>query len=159
MEIGTLHFHCPNLEDGGRFLAWLPLAGSMCIALGYAVIVSHILKAFVDSVSGTLMTADTSSWFEGVSMTGYSVIPFHAIVVVGTLLTLLLGASSSEKSNKVMMPLFFVIFVILAVRVSLLPGAGPSLLFVTLPRILQDIPLGRLFAIILYLAMIFAGRT
>ena len=36
-------------------------------------------------------------------------------------------------------------------------GAGPGLLFVTLPAILQDIPLGRLFAIILYLAMIFAG--
>ena len=36
-------------------------------------------------------------------------------------------------------------------------GAGPSLLFVTLPTILQDIPMGRLFAIILYVAMIFAG--
>lgn len=36
-------------------------------------------------------------------------------------------------------------------------GAGPSLLFVTLPTILQNIPLGRLFAIILYIAMIFAG--
>ena len=36
-------------------------------------------------------------------------------------------------------------------------GAGPGLLFVTLPEILQDIPLGRLFAIILYAAMIFAG--
>ena len=29
-------------------------------------------------------------------------------------------------------------------------GSGPSLLFVTLPHILQDIPLGRLFAVILY---------
>jgi len=38
-------------------------------------------------------------------------------------------------------------------------GAGPSLLFVTLPRILQDIPAGRLFAIILYAAMVFAGVT
>ena len=37
------------------------------------------------------------------------------------------------------------------------PGSGPNLLFVTLPTILQDIPLGRLFAIILYVAMIFAG--
>ncbi len=36
-------------------------------------------------------------------------------------------------------------------------GSGPSLLFVTLPRILQDIPLGQLFAIILYIAMVFAG--
>lgn len=36
-------------------------------------------------------------------------------------------------------------------------GAGPGLLFVTLPTILQDIPLGQLFAVILYVAMIFAG--
>ena len=41
-------------------------------------------------------------------------IPFHVVVVVGTLLTLLLGAKSIEKSNKVMMPLFFLIFLILA---------------------------------------------
>jgi len=172
------------------------------------------------------------------------VVPFHAVVVVGTLLTLLLGARSIEKTNKVMMPLFFIIFLILAVRVSFLPGAvegykymftprwkdllnpmvwvwamgqaffslsvtgsgmivygaylspeedvvslarqtaffdtiaamvaalviipacfaygldvasGPDLLFVTLPHILQDIPLGRLFAVILYTAMVFAG--
>ena len=36
-------------------------------------------------------------------------------------------------------------------------GAGPALLFVTLPRILQDIPLGQVFAVFLYTAMIFAG--
>ena len=36
-------------------------------------------------------------------------------------------------------------------------GAGPSLLFVTLPHILQSIPFGRVFAVILYIAMAFAG--
>lgn len=36
-------------------------------------------------------------------------------------------------------------------------GSGASLLFVTLPRILQDIALGQVFAIILYTAMVFAG--
>ena len=36
-------------------------------------------------------------------------------------------------------------------------GAGPSLLFVTLPRILQDVPFGGVFAVILYTAMVFAG--
>ncbi len=42
---------------------------------------------------------------------------FHVIVVVGTLLTLcLLGAKSIEKTNKVMMPLFFLIFLVLTVR-------------------------------------------
>ena len=228
----------------GGILGWLPLAGSLCIAIGYAVIVSYVLKALVDSVVGTLLHADTQAWFAAFSGTPYSVIPYPVLVVVGTLLTLFLGAHSIEKTNKVMMPLFFIIFLILAVRVAFLPGsvegykfmftprwealkdpmiwiwamgqaffslsvtgsgmivygaylskdedvvgvsqhtalfdtiaavvaalviipacfsygldvgAGPGLLFVTLPTILQDIPLGQLFAIILYAAMIFAG--
>ena len=36
-------------------------------------------------------------------------------------------------------------------------ASGPGLLFVALPSILQDIPFGQIFAIILYIAMIFAG--
>ena len=233
-----------ELGAAGGLLGWLPLAGSMCIALGYAVIISYVLKAFAASIGGSLMTVDPQPWFESFSLSNYSVVPFHVIVVVGTLLTLLLGARSIERSNKVMMPLFFIIFLILAVRVAFLPGAvegykymftprwadllnpmvwiwamgqaffslsitgsgmivygaylnpeedvvalakqtalfdtiaalvaalvmipacfaygldvgsGPSLLFVTLPHILQDIPLGRLFAVILYTAMVFAG--
>ncbi len=228
----------------GGALGWLPLAGSMCIALGYAVIIAYVLKALCQSVTGELMAVETGVWFDGFSTAEYSVIPFHVIVVVATLLTLLLGAKSIEKSNKIMMPVFFAIFVILAVRVAFLPGAaegyrfmftfdwaklkdpmtwiwamgqaffslsvtgsgmivygaylddkedvvhvavrtaifdtiaalvaalviipacfaygldvgaGPSLLFVTLPRILQDIPAGQLFAVILYTAMVFAG--
>ena len=228
----------------GGLLGWLPLAGSLCIAIGYAIIVAYILKALVDSAVGTLMHTDTGAWFAAFSMQPHSVLVYHVIVVVGTLLTLYLGAHSIEKTNKIMMPLFFLIFLVLAVRVALLPGAaegyrfmftprwsalknpmlwiwamgqaffslsvtgsgmivygaylpknedvvhmgqrtalfdtiaalvaalviipacfsygldvgaGPSLLFVTLPTILQGIPLGRLFAIILYLAMIFAG--
>ena len=234
----------PGLGKAGGILGWLPLVGSMCIAIGYAVIIAYVLKAFFQSVTGELMLVDTKAWFEGFSGSGYAVIPFHVIVVVGTLLTLLMGAKSIEKSNKLMMPVFFVIFVILAVRVAFLPGAvegyrfmftpdwavlkdpmtwiwamgqaffslsvtgsgmivygayldekedvvhiavrtaifdtiaalvaalviipacfaydldvgaGPALLFVTLPRILQDVPMGRLFAIILYTAMVFAG--
>lgn len=234
----------PKLGKSGGIVGWLPLIGSMCIALGYAVIVAYVLKALFQSVTGELMTVDTKVWFEGFSGKEYSVVPFHIIVVVVTLLTLFLGAKSIETSNKIMMPVFFLVFVVLAVRVALLPGAvagykfmftsdwsklkdpmtwiwamgqaffslsitggamvvygaylddkedvvkmsvrtavfdtiaafvaalviipacfaynldvgaGPSLLFVTLPRILQDIPAGRLFAIILYTAMVFAG--
>lgn len=234
----------PKLGKVGGLVGWLPLAGSMCIAIGYAVIIAYVLKAFFQSVTGELMHVDTAQWFDSFSTNDYSVVPFHIIVVVGTLLTLLLGAKSIEKSNKVMMPVFFIIFLVLAVRVAFLPGAaegykfmftpdwsalkdpmvwiwamgqaffslsvtgsgmivygayldekedvvhvavrtavfdtiaalvaalviipacfaynldvgaGPSLLFVTLPRILQDVPFGGLFAIILYTAMVFAG--
>ncbi len=228
----------------GRTLGWLPLIGSLCITIGYSIIVAYVLKAFIDSASGLLMTVDTAEWFGTFSTTDFSVVPFHIIVIIGTLLTLLFGASSIEKSNKIMMPLFFLIFLVLAIRVAFLPGsgsgylfmflprwealtnpavwisamgqaffslsvtgsgmitygsylsdtedvisisrhtaifdtiaalvaalviipacfsygvdvgAGPGLLFITLPAILQDIPFGRLFAIILYAAMIFAG--
>ena len=228
----------------GGILGWLPLIGSMCIAVGYAVIVSYVLKALVNSVSGMLMEVNPELWFNGFALTEHSVMPYHIIVVVGTLLTLFLGAKSIEKTNKVMMPVFFVIFVILAIRVAFLPGvaegykfmfiprwealkdpmvwitamgqaffslsitgsgmivygayldrkesvvplaantglfdtiaavvaalvilpacfaynldkaAGPGLLFVSLPTILQDVFWGRLFAIILYIAMVFAG--
>ena len=232
------------MGKAGGLLGTLPLAGSLCIAIGYAVIIAYVLKAFFSSITGELMHVDTGAWFEGFSGADMSVVPFHIIVVVGAALTLLLGAKSIERSNKVMMPVFFIVFLILAVRVAFLPGAakgyqfmftfrwealkdpmvwvwamgqaffslsvtgsgmivygayldekadvvkmavrtavldtvaalvaalviipacfayglnvgaGPSLLFVTLPKILQDIPLGRLFAIFLYTAMVFAG--
>ena len=55
-------------------------------------------------------------------------------MVAGTLLTLFLGARSIEKTNKVMMPLFFLIFLILAVRVFFLPGAAEGYKFMFTPR-------------------------
>ena len=60
----------------GGLLGWLPLAGSMCIAIGYAVIVTYVLKALVDSLLGTLMTTDTAAWFGSFSAQPYSVIPY-----------------------------------------------------------------------------------
>ena len=80
------------------------------------------------------MSADAAAWFGAFSSTPYSVIPYHVIVVVGTLLTLFLGAHSIEKTNKVMMPLFFLIFLVLAVRVALLPGAAEGYRFMFTPR-------------------------
>ena len=44
----------PKLGKAGGLLGWLPLAGSMCIAIGYAVIISYVLKAFFQSVTGDL---------------------------------------------------------------------------------------------------------
>ncbi|NMB14395.1 MAG: sodium-dependent transporter, partial [Gallicola sp.] len=129
-----------NLGKAGAVLGWLPLIGSMCIAIGYAVIVAYVGKALLDSLTGSLMTVNTEQWFASFSMEGYSVMPFHIIVVLATLLTLYLGAKSIEKSNKIMMPLFFVIFVILAIRVSMLPNAAEGYRFMFIPRweVLRD---------------------
>ena len=64
-----------SLGTAGGLLGWLPLAGSMCIAIGYAVIISYVLKAFFNSLTGELMQVDTNAWFGAFSSTDYSVIP------------------------------------------------------------------------------------
>lgn len=230
----------------GKLIGWLPLAGSMCIAIGYAVIVAYVLKGLAQAVSGTLMEVEPGPWFESFAFRNFSVVPFHLFVVVFTLVTLFFGAKSIEKTNKIMMPLFFILFVILAIRVVTLPGAlegykflfqpdwsllkdpwtwiwamgqaffslsitgsgmivygsyldkkedivqaakntalfdtiaalvaalvmipacfaygiepgsGPGLLFVSLPTVLQNMPGGRIFAIILFTAVVFGGIT
>ena len=53
-----------TLGKVGGALGWLPLAGSMCIAIGYAVIIAYVLKAFFQSVTGELMLVDTGTWFD-----------------------------------------------------------------------------------------------
>ncbi len=233
-----------KLSKVGKVVGILPLLGSICIAIGYAVIISYVLKSLFQSLTGSLMTVDSEVWFESFSNKNFSVIPFHFIVIVATLLTCIKGASSIEKANKIMMPLFFILFVVLAFRVALLPNAfegykfmftpdwkmilnpkvlvgamgqaffslsitgsgmivcgaylnkdedivagakqtaifdtiaalvaalvmipalfsfsenpegGPGLLFVTLPKILQNMKGGRIFALALYLAVLFGG--
>ena len=77
-----------NLGFVGKILGWLPLAGSMCIAIGYAVIIAYVLKALFQALNGSLMSVDTNTWFGSFAFTPYSVIPFHFIIVAGTLLSI-----------------------------------------------------------------------
>ncbi len=233
-----------NLEWLGKIVGWLPLIGSLTIAIGYAVIIAYVLKALTESLLGTILTVEPEAWFQSFAFHNFSVVPYHAVILLVTLFTITLGAKTIEKSNKIMMPVFFLLFVVLAVRIMLLPGAlsgyeflfvpewgqlknpsiwisamgqaffslsitgsgmivygaylskkhdcvegakntalfdtlaamvaafvmipacfayqmnpagGPGLLFVVLPTILQQMPAGRFFGIILYLAVVFGG--
>ena len=42
---------------------------------------------------------------------------------------------------------------------NMAPNSGPGLLFITIPTIIQNLPFGRVFAIIFFLAVLFAGIT
>src|SRR5699024_2428616 len=107
----------------GKFIGYIPLIGSLLIAIGYAVIVAYVLKALIDSLSGVLLTADTTNYFDSFSLKSYSVVPYHFFIIAITLISCIGGASTIEKSNKIMMPAFFVLFVILAIRIAALPNA------------------------------------
>lgn len=227
----------------GRFIGYIPLIGTFLIAVGYSIIVAYVLKGFIDSLTGEIFLKSSDIWFESFASREHSVIIYHMVIIIITLLTCFGGASSIEKTNKIMMPTFFILFLILAIKVATLPHAldgyknmfaynpdnlnirtivnamgqaffslsitgsgmivvgayidkdedivessvqtgfldtmaglisscvmipavsvfamdklaGPALLFVSLPTILNNIRFGRIFAIILYLAVVFAG--
>lgn len=52
-----------RLSKFGKVIGILPLLGSMCIAIGYAVIISYVLKSLFQSLTGSLMTVEPEAWF------------------------------------------------------------------------------------------------
>ncbi|RGX54515.1 MULTISPECIES: sodium-dependent transporter [Anaerotruncus] len=233
-------------KRGGKFLGAIPLFGSLGIAIGYSIVVGWVLRSMFGSLTGAMLDSDAGEFFA--QMTGpFGSVPWHLAVIVITVLVLACGAVEGiEKVNKVMMPSFFILFLIIAVRVAFLPGAaegyaylliphweqllrpetwimamgqaffslsitgsgmiiygsylskkedivhssgltaaldtvaaliagfaiipavfafgldpqkGPPLLFITLPKVFAQMPAGRLFAVLFFLSVLFAGIT
>ena len=121
-------------EKLGGALGWIPLLGSLGIAIGYSIIIGWVLRSLWGSISGSLFAGDASAYFAQAT-TAFGSLGWHLAVVAITALVLLSGAASMiEKSNKVMMPLFFVLFALLAIKVFFLPGAGDGYRFLFVPR-------------------------
>ncbi len=233
-----------NMEKFGRIIRWLPMLGVGLLAIGYAVVITYVLKALIDTITGSIFATDSTSWFDMISTSDFKLVIPHLILMVLVYFALVYETKGIEKTNKLIMPLFFILFLILALRVFFLDGAmggykfifsldieklkniktwvaamgqaffslslvgtvmvvygsylpddedvikastittgldtlaamissfvmlpacfaygfsptsGPKLLFVVLPQALKEMPLGRLYGIILFLAIVFAG--
>ena len=231
---------------GGRVLGAIPLLGVLGIAIGYSVVVGWVLRYAAGSLTGSVLAGDAQGFFSALAV-DFGSIPWHFAAVAVTAAILIFGvASGIEKLSKVMMPAFFILFLIIAVRVAFLPGAmegylyllrpdwsyllnpetwvmamgqaffslsingagmliygsymkksedivhhsvmtavldtvaallagfaiipavfafgiapnsGPPLMFVTLPQVFQNMPMGRLFAVLFFVSVLFAGIT
>lgn len=233
-----------NMEKFGSVVRWLPMLGVGLLAIGYAVVITYVLKALIDTITGSIFATDSTSWFDMISTSDFKLVIPHLILMVLVYFALVYETKGIEKTNKLIMPLFFILFLILALRVFFLDGAmggykfifsldieklkniktwvaamgqaffslslvgtvmvvygsylpddedvikastittsldtlaamissfvmlpacfaygfsptsGPKLLFVVLPQALKEMPLGRLYGIILFLAIVFAG--
>lgn len=137
-KTGTLgaYEYCWNRIGKGRLgyiLGWIPLLGSLGIAIGYAIIVGWVVRALAGSVTGAILTEDAAAYFS--QATGnFGSVPWHVLVIVIAAAILMFGATKGiEKINKVLMPSFFVLFAVLAIRVAFLPGAVEGYKFLFTP--------------------------
>ncbi|MBS6194396.1 MAG: sodium-dependent transporter [Clostridiales bacterium] len=123
-----------DLGKAGRILGWIPLMGSLGIAIGYSIIVGWVLRFFVGSVTGALYRGEPSEYFA--QATGsFGSIPWHLAVVGVAVLLLITGSTKQiERANRIMMPLFFLLFAVIAVRVAFLPGAMEGYRFLFVPK-------------------------
>ena len=118
----------------GGALSWLPLMGSLGIAIGYAVILGWVLNSLAGFVSGQLMSADPAPFFQAAASSFGNPI-WHTVVVAVVCLVLIFGVSAGiERVSKVLMPLFFLLFLVLAAWVFTLPGAGEGYRFLFVPH-------------------------
>ena len=126
---------------GSEWFGAIPVIGSLGIAIGYAVVVGWILRFAVGAVTGAVTSAENSGAYFGEIAGPFGSISWHMLALAITFAIMLLGiARGIEKVNKVMMPAFFILFIILAVRVFTLPGAfeGYNYLFVPKWEFLSD---------------------
>ena len=112
----------------GGILAMIPVIGSFALAIGYSVVVGWIIKYLAGSFSGSIIAGSEFSFYENTFFTmssGHNVLGWHLIALAITFAIVIFGISKGiEKVNKVMMPLFFVLFAAIAIYVGFQDGAA-----------------------------------
>lgn len=117
-----------------RNLGVIPILGSLAIGIGYAVVIAWVLRYTAGSVTGSLLTADTGAYF-GAITGNFGSVSWHLLGLAITFVVMIAGINSGiERINKFMMPLFFLLFLIMAIRVAFLPGAIEGYRYLFIPR-------------------------
>lgn len=118
---------------GGKFLGAIPLIGSFGIAIGYSVIVGWVLRSIVGSFTGQITRTGAENYFAEAT-TDFGSIPWHFLVIALTVIILMRGVTSGiEKLNSILMPSFFLLFLLIAVRVFFLPGSSSGYEYLFIP--------------------------
>lgn len=119
----------------GKLIGAVPVIGSLGIAIGYSVVVGWFLKYLFAAVTGTLTKVDDMGAYFGELAVDFGSVGWQLLGLGLTFIIMILGVTRGiEKMNKVMMPVFFLFFVILLVRVVTLPGAIEGFRYMFVPQ-------------------------
>ena len=120
-------------KKGGRYIGVLPLLGVLGIAIGYSVVVGWVLRYAAGAVTGSALTTDSQAFFDGVAVS-FGSVPWHFLAIALTVGIVVFGvAGGIERISKFMMPVFFLLFLVIAVRVAFLPGAAAGYAYLLKP--------------------------
>lgn len=123
-----------KISQLGKFLGWIPLIGSLGIATGYAIIIGWVLRSLGGALSGELLSTPSKEYFAQ-SAGDFGSLPWHIIIIILTVGILIRGSIALiERINKFLIPIFFLLFAFLAIRVSFLEGAEAGYAFLFVPK-------------------------
>lgn len=116
-----------NKRKLGDAIGFIPVLGALAMAIGYTVVMGWILKYMIGAFTGkTLAPADTegfaASFGSMASAFGNNVWQIVALVI-GIIILMFGVGRGIEKANKIMMPVFFILFAVLGIYVAFQPGA------------------------------------
>lgn len=128
----------------GELLGYIPVAGALAMAIGYTVVMGWILKYMVGAFTGTVLAPSDAGEFSarfGSMASAFGNNTWQiASLVIGIVILMFGIGRGIEKANKVMMPVFFILFAILGIYVAFQPGAidGYRYIFRVDPKALAD---------------------
>lgn len=120
-------------RKGGSVIGVLPLLGVLGIAIGYSVVVGWVLRYTAGAFTGSVLATEAQAFFDTMAVP-FGTVPWHFIAIALTVGILIFGVESGiEKISKLMMPAFFLLFLVIAVRVAFLPGAAAGYAYLLTP--------------------------
>lgn len=129
-------------RKAGELLGFIPVLGALAMAIGYTVVMGWILKYTIGTFTGsTLAPENTAGFAEEFSLMATSLGNNFwqiAALAIGIIILMFGVGRGIEKANKIMMPVFFILFAILGVYVAFQPGSveGYKYIFRVDPKIL-----------------------
>ena len=111
----------------GETLGFIPVLGSLAMAIGYTVVMGWILKYMIGTFTGSTLAPNSIDSFAasfGGMASAFGNNLWQIIALVVAVIILMFGVGNGiEKANKIMMPVFFLLFLILAIYTACQPGA------------------------------------
>jgi NSS family neurotransmitter:Na+ symporter len=153
--MGAFRYACEETNRNGNIgeaIGFIPVIGSYAMAIGYTVVVGWIIKYVFKAFSGYLISNPNIETLGGLfgstaSAGGNNFFQIIAVVIVTVIVVFGIG-NGIEKANKIMMPLFFFMFVCLAIYINFQPGAkeGYKYMFTIDPVMIRN-PLTWVYAL------------